>query len=126
MIAQSTPVLSSIRHIVTEHERATALLTGWVSWNAGMAVETATGDTALGIWTQLGVAGLVIVGLLFMLRRSDRREGAKDREAAQEHAARIADLKAQIDTLQELLEDSKRSPATRTRRTDRKPKEQTP
>lgn len=39
-----------------------------------------------------------------------------------EHADRLAVL----DSLQKPLEDSKRSPTARTRKTDRKPKEQTP
>ncbi len=126
MIAQSAPVLTGIRHMVTHHERTTALAAGWLSWNAGMAVETTTGNTGLGVWAQLGVAGLIVVAIMFMLRRSDQRDNAKDKAIAAVEDARIADLKAQIDTLQQLLEDAKRSPATRTRRTDRKPKEQTP
>jgi len=124
VIAQHAPIVSGIRHIVTNHERTTAVLTGWVSWNAGMAVETATGDTGLGVWAQLGVAGLIVVAILFMLRRSDRRESAKDEAIAAVEDARIADLKAEIETLQELLDESKRSPSARTRKTDRKPKEQ--
>ncbi len=78
MIAQSAPVLTGIRHMVTHHERTTALAAGWLSWNAGMAVETTTGNTGLGVWAQLGVAGLIVVAIMFMLRRSDQRDNAKD------------------------------------------------
>lgn len=52
-----------------------------MTWNLGMAVETATNNDGLGVFTQLGVAG----ALLYMLRRSDVRD-----------AERIKDLKAQI------------------------------
>lgn len=93
-----------LRHLVTHHEWVTALASGWVSWNAGVAVAVATDDNGLGLWTQLGVAGLIVVAIMFMLRRSDRRDAAKDRVIAEIEAERVEDLKAQIAALQEDLE----------------------
>lgn len=93
-----------LRYIVAHHDRIVALVSGWLTWNAGMAVAVATGDNELGLWTQLGVAGLIVVAIMSMLRRSDRRDAAKDRVIHEIEAERIEDLKAQIAVLQEELE----------------------
>lgn len=77
--------IEAIRHVATHHHRVTAWAGGFVTWNLGMAVETATNNDGLGVFTQLGVAGLIVIALLYMLRRSDVRD-----------AERIKDLKAQI------------------------------
>lgn len=82
---QTMTALDAVRYVATHHQRTTAWMGGFVSWNIGMAVETATGNDGLGIFTQLGVAGLIVVALLYMLRRSDARD-----------AERVKDLKAQI------------------------------
>lgn len=122
MITQTAPILSGIRHMVTHHERTTAIFGAYFSWSVGRVAETATGDAGLGLWTQLGVAGLVVVAILFMLRRSDRREAKKDRAIERIEDARIADLKQQIADLQAENDAlrSPRPPTARTRATDRK------
>ena len=104
MIGASAETHYSLRYIIMHHDWAVALMSGWLSWNTGMAVAVATDDNGLGVWTQLGVAGLVVVAILFMLRRSDRRDAAKDRVIAEIEAERVEDLKAQIAVLQEELE----------------------
>lgn len=93
-----------LRYIVAHHEWVTALVSGWLSWNAGMAVAVATDDNGLGVWTQLGVAGLIVIAIMVMLRRSDKRDAVKDRLIAEIEAERVEDLKAQIAALQEDLE----------------------
>lgn len=95
-----------LTYVVHHHHRLTAVASGYLTWSAGMAVETTTGDTGLGVWAQLGVAGLIVVAILFMLRRSDRREAAKDAAIALIESERIEDLKAQIEALQAQREDN--------------------
>ena len=93
-----------VRYLVMHHDWAVAIASGWVSLSVGAVVAVATDDNGLGLWTQLGVAGLIVVAIMFMLRRSDRREMAKDRLIHEIEAERIEDLKAQIVALQEELE----------------------
>lgn len=93
-----------IRAALLHHDWTAALVSGWVSFSTGRIVAATTGDTGLGLWAQLGVAGLIVVAIMFMLRRSDRREAAKDTAIAEIESARIADLKAQIKVLQQELQ----------------------
>jgi lipoprotein signal peptidase len=100
-----TPTIPAVtRYLVLHHEWATSIFVGVVTWNVGMAVSTATDSNGLGIWAQLGVAGLIVVAILLMLRRSDRRDAAAQAALHEIESARIADLKAQIDELQQLLD----------------------
>lgn len=78
-------MIAAVRHLASHHERLLAWFVAYISWSAGMAVDTATGNTGMGLLTNLGVAGLIVVAVLYMLRRSDVRD-----------AERIKDLKAQI------------------------------
>lgn len=119
-MSHAMTAMDAARYIATNHHRATAGVAGLVTWNFGMAVETATGDGGLGVLAQLGVGGIIVAFLLYMLRRSDGRE-ASDRkviEAVEE--ALVSELRDQIDRLQrENLELRHRTPGTRTRKEDR-------
>lgn len=113
-------MIAALQHMTTHHQRLAALVAGWLSWNAGMAVDTATGNTEAGVWTQLGVAGLVIVAALYMLRRSDSRE-ATDRAAIDKvERELVRELRSQIDALSAENDRLKamRPPNARTRSTD--------
>ena len=95
------------------------MLIGWVTWNAGMAVDTATGSTDAGVWTQLGVAGLVIIAALYMLRRSDNRETVKDTRADRIEQQLVEHLERQINELRAENDELRNRPAyKRTRSTD--------
>lgn len=78
-------MLAAIRHLAIHHDRALAWCVAYISWSAGMAVDTATGNTEAGLLTNLGVAGLIVWAVLYMPRRSDARD-----------AERVKDLKAEI------------------------------
>ena len=110
---------AALRHLATQHDAPTAVLVALISWNVGMAVDTTTDSTGLGLLANLGTAGLIVVAILFMLRRSDNRE-AKDRQAI-EHAdsALVAELRDQVATLKHELDAARNRPSNiRTRKDD--------
>ena len=112
-------MITHLYHLLSDRYRVLALLTGMLSWNAGMAVDSATGSTDAGVWTQLGVAGLVIVAALYMLRRSDNREGVKDTRAERIEQQLVEHLERQINELRAENDELRSRPAyKRTRSTD--------
>lgn len=110
----------ALRYLATHHERFTAALGGWLAWNVGIAVETATGDGGLGVLAQLGVAGLIVAALLFMLRRSDGRDADGRKALDEAEQALLDELHAQIARLEAENESLRHRPRdARTRREDR-------
>lgn len=81
--------------LCTHHRPAVSLMVGAVSGAAGVTTDAATGEPGFGLLAQLGVASLVVVAVLYMLRRSDARD-----------AERIRDLKATIAALERRARDA--------------------
>jgi len=112
-------MITHLYQMLSDRYRVLAMLTGMLSWQAGMAVDSATGSTDAGVWTQLGVAGLVILAALYMLRRSDTREGVKDTRADRIEQQLVEHLEQQIAELRAENDQLRNRPThRRTRSTD--------
>ena len=92
-----------IAHLAHHHPGALSVWAGGTSWAMGMAADATTGNTGVGLLTNLGVAGLIVAAILYMLRRSDAHDGQRIRDLLDERAA----LKAERDALLAQLLDRK-------------------
>lgn len=88
-----------IAYLAQYHRGILSAWAGAISWAVGMATDAATGNTGLGLLTNLGVAGLVVLAILYMLRRSDVHDGQRIRDLQERARKAEAERDALIDQL---------------------------
>lgn len=94
-------------HLAQYHRGILSVWAGGTSWALGMAADTATGNTGLGLLTNLGVAGLIVAAILYMLRRSDIHDGQRIKDLQQ----RAERAESELDALMaEMLATRKDTP----------------